>query len=109
MNFGKVSPLIFPLHYLSKSYLTQVIDYKHVELVKEIEPRSARGSRPRQKEDSLTLLGLPSISDYISAVMLVSPPLESLYVRIFRGSQAGMPLLAEAGRELPQSNFRAPA
>ena len=29
------------------------------------------------------MLGLPSISDYISAVMLVSPPLESLCVRNF--------------------------
>ena len=38
VNFGGSLPLIVPLHYLSKSYSTQVIDYKHVERVKGIEP-----------------------------------------------------------------------
>ena len=40
---------------------------------------------PTQKEDYLTFLGLPSISDYKSAVILVSPPLESLCIGIHMG------------------------
>ena len=34
---GEVSPLIFPLHYIGKSYVTQVIEYKRLDRVKGIE------------------------------------------------------------------------